>query len=458
MDTTALGMRLREALAGEFELGECLGHGGFAAVFRARDQMLGRDVAIKVLDPDFALAEHTTERFLREARAVAAIEHPHIVPLYEAEMRGGLVFLVMRFLGHGTLAERIATGRPLTPQGAADRAREIAEALAAAHARGVVHRDVKPENVLLDADGRAVVTDFGIALVGAEAHAAEAGRASGTPAYMSPEQVAGDLVDARSDIYALGVVLYEMLSGRLPITGATARQLMANHVSQQPVPLRAIRPELPTALVAVAEQALAKDPARRFPTATAMAAALRAASTAEALLSPRDAQRRTRRRWYARFALIAGGAALVLWGVGVGAVRIVRAYFDPSRAPAINAMSPAIPASLVAELRTAGQVTAADSVLWVFVPHGDSLANALVWTTSALVASSVPGGRRYLHRDDFRIDVNFTGDSGFLVVSSADSTRTDTIFRRLSLRDQTDMLAVLTRLTPRDTSKSAGTR
>ena len=151
---------------------------------------------------------------------------------------------------------------------------QIATALDYAHRRGVVHRDVKPDNVLLDADGRAVVTDFGIALVGAEAHAGSEGVSSGTPAYMSPEQVAGDVVDARSDVYALGVVLYETLSGRLPITGATARQLMANQVSQPPVPLAAIRPELPVALAAVVERALAKDPAQRFPSAEAVDGAL----------------------------------------------------------------------------------------------------------------------------------------------------------------------------------------
>jgi serine/threonine-protein kinase len=233
IDIDALRPRLVAALGNDLQLGDLLGIGGFAAVFRAHDPFLQRDVAIKVLDPSLALSADLEEQFLREARVIAGTEHPHIVPLYAAESRQGLLYLVMRLLPGQALSDRITAGK-LPAADAARLALETARALAAAHANGVVHRDIKPDNILLDASGHATVTDFGISRVTARPAGELAGVTVGTPRYMSPEQALGEEVDGRSDVYSLGVVLFEMLTGRLPFEGRNATELIAKHISAPP--------------------------------------------------------------------------------------------------------------------------------------------------------------------------------------------------------------------------------
>src|SRR3954470_14037743 len=224
--TTAdpLFLSLQEALAGHYALERELGRGGMAVVYLARDVRLDRPVAIKLLPPDLAAHDKLRARFMREARTAARLSHPHIVPIHAVDEVRGYVFYVMSYVDGETLAERVANRGPLPPRETSRMLQEVAGALAAAHGQGVVHRDVKPANILLErASGRAMVTDFGIARLAAATGETAIGELLGTPEYMSPEQAAGEAVDARSDIYSLGVVGFYMVSGRLPFTGPSVQ-------------------------------------------------------------------------------------------------------------------------------------------------------------------------------------------------------------------------------------------
>src|SRR5215210_2312580 len=209
---------LQAALAGEYSLQRELGRGGMGIVYLARDVQLDRDVAIKILPTHLARDTTARDRFVREARTAAGLSHPHIVPIHRVGEASGFVFFVMSYVEGETLGERLRTRGPLPPAEATRVLREVAWALAYAHGRGIVHRDVKPDNIMLEAGtGRALVTDFGIAHGGAQPGlASDAGQIMGTAQFMSPEQAANERVDARSDIYALGVVGYLSVSGRLP--------------------------------------------------------------------------------------------------------------------------------------------------------------------------------------------------------------------------------------------------
>src|SRR5688572_27610071 len=211
-------LELQAALAGEYSLQRELGRGGMGVVYLARDVQLDRDVAIKVLPSHLARTAESRERFVREARTAAGLSHPHIVPIHRVGEAGGFVFFVMSYVDGETLGERLRTRGPLPPAEAARVLREVAWALAYAHGRGIVHRDVKPDNILLEGGtGRALVTDFGIAHGGATpGPETEPGRIMGTAHFMSPEQAADEPIDGRSDLYSLGVVGYVAVSGRLP--------------------------------------------------------------------------------------------------------------------------------------------------------------------------------------------------------------------------------------------------
>jgi len=218
---------LQAALAGEYSIQRELGRGGMGIVYLAREVQLDRDVAIKVLPAPLALTPAARERFIREARMAASLSHPHIVPIHRVGEAGGFVFFVMSYVEDETLGERIRTRGPLAPPEATRIVREVAWALAYAHGRGIVHRDVKPDNILLEAGtGRALVTDFGIAQGGKHTGPnTDPGRIMGTAHFMSPEQAAGLPIDGRSDIYALGVVGYLAVSGRLPFEEASVPAL-----------------------------------------------------------------------------------------------------------------------------------------------------------------------------------------------------------------------------------------
>ena len=446
-ESDALRDRLRAVLRGRFEIGALVGTGGYAAVFRAEDPLLRRAVAIKVLDPT-RVAGADADRFLAEARTVATIEHPHIVPLYEAGREGDIAYLAMRFFPEGSLTGRLERAGRLSPAEVVRLGIEVAEALEAAHQRGVVHLDIKPDNILLDGDGNAAVTDFGIAqLIGARGDD-EPMAPSGTPHYMSPEHVAGDVVDGRADVYALGVVLYEAATGRPPITGDSAQQVMANQVARSPQPIASLAPELPTALARVITRALAKDPAERWASAGAMAQALRAAGDADRLLAPREVRKRTRRRWYRRTVVLLGllGAGLAL--AIAAAIGLWRIATSGDR-PALDAMAPLIPAGVLDSVTALGLLGGADTALYVFVPAGAGLDEALVVTTREIVHRARGGVRRWSLATDYAYRFNISNAGGWLTITDPGTAAVDTLYGTLSGREVGTLRDAITRLVAR---------
>jgi serine/threonine-protein kinase len=278
---------LQAALAGEYSLQRELGRGGMGVVYLARDVQLDRDVAIKVLPAHLARTPSARERFLREARMAARLSHPHIVPIHRVSEAGGFVFFVMSYVEGETLGERLRTRGPLPPGEAMRVLREVAWALAYAHGRGIVHRDVKPDNILLEAaTGRALVTDFGIAHGGGDSSVADPGKIMGTAHFMSPEQAANEPVDGRSDIYALGVVGYLAVSGRLPFESSNLPALVLRQATEEPPSVLRAAPGLPPALGAAIDRCLARDRARRFTDGEALAAALAPATDTRLALPP----------------------------------------------------------------------------------------------------------------------------------------------------------------------------
>ncbi|HKO17103.1 MAG TPA: protein kinase [Gemmatimonadaceae bacterium] len=254
-----------------------IGRGGMAVVYRALDLRLHRRVALKVLPPELAFNADVRTRFLREAQTSAQLSHPHIVPIYGVDERAGIVYFVMSLVEGESLAARLARSRRLELDQARRTLAEVADALDYAHRRGVVHRDIKPDNILLErGSGRALVTDFGIARAAAgDARLTLTGVAVGTPAYMSPEQALGEReLDGRSDLYSLGVVGYQMLAGQTPFTAANTPAMLVKHVSELPRPMAELRPDIPAALALAIDRALAKRPEDRWPDAAGFREAL----------------------------------------------------------------------------------------------------------------------------------------------------------------------------------------
>lgn len=273
-------MHVERALAATYELDREMGRGGMGIVYRARDRRLKRMVAVKILPPELAFRSEIRSRFLREAETAAQLSHPNIVPIYSVDEAGGIVYFVMACIDGENLGKHIHDRGPLPIPDVRRILAEVADALAYAHLRGVVHRDIKPDNILLDGNGdRAMVTDFGIAraiIEGSDARLTATGMAIGTPAYMSPEQAAGDReIDGRSDLYALGVVGYQMLAGEPPFTGSSTPALLVKHLSERPVPIEQRRPDVPRDLGDAVMRLLEKDPNHRFATAGELEAALR---------------------------------------------------------------------------------------------------------------------------------------------------------------------------------------
>jgi predicted Ser/Thr protein kinase len=275
--------RVLVAIGTQYDIGEEIGRGAMGVVYRATDLRLRRTVAIKVLPPDLAYRPETRERFLREAEMAAQLSHPNIVPIFSVDEKDGIVHFVMAFVDGESLGERLER-EPRSPVDLVRRVlRDVADALDYAHRRGVIHRDIKPDNILLDRHGaRPVVTDFGIARAGeTQPRLTVTGVAVGTPAYMSPEQAMGEReLDGRSDIYSLGVVGYRMLAGELPFRASSSAAMMLKHLSEQPLPLAGQRPDASPALVAAVEHALAKRPEDRWQDAGALRDALDTGTTA----------------------------------------------------------------------------------------------------------------------------------------------------------------------------------
>jgi len=321
---------LRSALAARYTLERELGHGGMATVYLARDLRHGRPVAIKVLRPEIAAALGP-ERFLREIDLAARLTHPHILPLHDSGEAAGFLFYVMPYIEGESLRDRLEREGPLPLEDALRITREVASALSYAHSHDVVHRDIKPENILLSG-GEAVVADFGIARAitrAAGSGLTEAGIPVGTPAYMSPEQAsAARAVDGRSDIYSLGCVLYEMLVGEPPYTGASAQVVIAKRFTD-PVPsVRRLRDTIPPAIDGAVSKALGKAPADRFVTAAKFAEALTPSGTPS-----------VRPRRSARGVVVAGAITAALGALAVGVLRW-RAGIGPVLDPNLVAVAP----------------------------------------------------------------------------------------------------------------------
>ncbi|MBA3917920.1 MAG: serine/threonine protein kinase [Gemmatimonas sp.] len=249
---------LARAVAGEFRLVREIGRGGMGVVYLARDTRLDRDVAIKTLPPHLAADAQVRERFVREARTAAALSHPNIVPIHAAAERDGVVYFVMGYVNGRSLADCVAGDGPLSVPDALRVVRQVAQGLDAAHARGVVHRDIKAENVLLDAAGQAHITDFGIARVAEVQPLTATGTVLGSVHYMSPEQVTGEAIDGRSDLYALGVLWYFLLSARFPFERPTSSAILVAHVNSRPTPLRELAAQVPKTVAALVMQLLEK--------------------------------------------------------------------------------------------------------------------------------------------------------------------------------------------------------
>jgi tRNA A-37 threonylcarbamoyl transferase component Bud32 len=270
-----------QVLLDRYEVGRLLGAGGMAEVFEGRDRLLARRVAIKVPlaqqahDPEFA------QRFRREAQAAASLSHPGVVAVYDTGSENGTHFIVMEYVDGRTLKDVIRAEAPLYPDRAAEIAADVCAALAAAHARGLVHRDVKPANIMLMPDGRVKLMDLGIARAAAGETVTQTAAMLGTAQYLSPEQAQGQDVDFRSDLYSLGCCLYEMLTGTVPFRGATPVAIAYRHIHEDPAPPRLLNPDVPPALEAVCLKAMAKRPEDRYQTAAELRADLERARSGQ---------------------------------------------------------------------------------------------------------------------------------------------------------------------------------
>ena len=391
--TAGVAPRLSAALADRYRVDRELGAGGMATVYLAHDLKHDRDVAIKVLHPDLGAALGA-ERFLSEIRTTARLQHPHILPLLDSGDAGGLLYYVMPVVTGETLRARLEREHQLPIPEAVRIAGEVASALDYAHRQQVIHRDIKPENILLH-DGQALVADFGIALAVQTAggqRMTQTGLSLGTPQYMSPEQAMGEKhVDARSDIYALGAVTYEMLAGDPPFTGSSVQAIVAKVVNERPTPLSTLRDTVPPGVEHAVLTALAKLPADRFATAAEFAAALGDTSGVRAVGASHSSGADARVALLRRLSIILGAAALV---AAMAAVWGWTRASSPS-AQQVTRVSLALPASQWPQPQYFGRCIALspDGSRLAYVGPSEMAGAGQVWIRSldALEASPVPG-------------------------------------------------------------------
>jgi eukaryotic-like serine/threonine-protein kinase len=265
-----------ETIAGRYEVEELVGHGGMSSVYKARDALLERHVALKILHEQYSADDDFVERFKREARSVAQLQHPNIVTVIDRGEEDGRQFIVFEYIDGENLKEHVVRKGRLDVREALEIAVEVARGLAFAHEQGLIHRDVKPQNVLLNGDGRAKVTDFGIARTLDVDGMTQTGTVLGTSNYIAPEQASGQRVDAHSDVYALGAVLYELLAGEVPFPGESFVAVAMKHMHEPAPNLLDVRRDVPLRVAAAVDRALEKDPEQRFPTMDAFAAELEA--------------------------------------------------------------------------------------------------------------------------------------------------------------------------------------
>lgn len=317
-------------LAGRYELEEPIGQGGMATVYRARRLSDGSVVAVKVLREPYSHDREFVERFEREAEAAASLDHPHVVPVLDRGQDGGVHFLVMEYVEGEDLKSLLRRCGPLPPDRAAAIAAAVCDALEYAHARGIVHRDVKPQNILLTPTGQVKVTDFGIARALSSATITETGTVLGSVHYLSPEQARGEPASARSDLYALGVVLYEMLTGQLPFDGESPIAVVLKHLYEEPAPVRERNPAVPARLEGVVRRAMAKRPEDRYPSAAEMRADLegRAEYWSEGPTVVLDRPRKNPRRRARLAAGVAVAALAALASLAVAGWRALQAYVN----------------------------------------------------------------------------------------------------------------------------------
>jgi len=275
-----------KVLSGRYELNDRLGSGGMAEVYLGRDRVLGRTIAVKTLLVQFAGDPHFIARFRREAQSAAALNHPNIVGVYDTGSDDGTHFIVMEYIEGRTLRDVIREEGPLLPERAAEIAGDVCAALAFAHSHGIVHRDVKPANIMLTKTGEVKVTDFGIARAASSETVTQTATVLGTAQYFSPEQAQAGKVDARSDIYSLGIVLYEMLTRQVPFTGASPVAIAYKHVKEDPILPSRLNADIPPALESIVMKALAKNPDNRYQNAQEMRQDLMRAATGKPVHAP----------------------------------------------------------------------------------------------------------------------------------------------------------------------------
>ncbi|MDQ3138504.1 MAG: protein kinase, partial [Gemmatimonadota bacterium] len=270
---------VREALAAEYEIIEELGRGGMALVYRARDRQLEREVAIKVLPFSLAFDAEFVERFQREARTAAQLEHPNIIPIYRVGRAGRVIYFVMKFLRGGSLSTVVQERKKLTPPEIRRLLLEAGGALGYAAQRGIVHRDIKPDNIMFDEFGQCLLTDFGIAKAASGQKLTGTGMSIGTPHYMSPEQARAQAIDGRSDIYSLGIVAYQCLTGTVPYDGEDSFSIGYKHITE-PVPTPSLITADERRIFEVIKRMIMKDPADRFQSCEELVASIRGQPTA----------------------------------------------------------------------------------------------------------------------------------------------------------------------------------